>query len=101
MKQLPLFERPPYVAGSETSKAAAIDIEPKIGRLQAKVLAHLRLHPEGYTDEQMQICIPMAASTQRPRRVELVGKGLVRHSGREGKTSSGKRAAIWIAVANS
>ncbi len=39
MTQMTLFSRPPYVAHSETSKAAAVDIEPKQHRLDYSSLA--------------------------------------------------------------
>jgi len=96
--QIPLFDRAPYVADSKTSKAAAEAIEPKMGTLRYKVLKYLREHPQGATDEQMQIALAMNPSTQRPRRVELWDKGFVRKSGREGVTLSGRSADIWEAV---
>jgi hypothetical protein len=87
---LPLFQR-----HSITSRAAAESLTPTtINACQRKVLAYLADHPEGATDEQMQLGIPMAASTQRPRRIELVAKGMIVQAG-EGKTASGRRAAKW------
>lgn len=47
------------------------------------------------TDEEMQSGIPMGANTQRPRRVELVNKGMVADSGNTREGSSGKLAVVW------
>jgi hypothetical protein len=87
---LPLFQR-----HSITSRAAAESLTPTtINACQRRVLAYLADHPEGATDEQMQLGIPMPPSTQRPRRIELVAKGMIVHAG-EGKTRSGRRAVKW------
>jgi hypothetical protein len=51
----------------------------------------------GATDEEMQHEIPMPASTQRPRRVELARKGLIVESGTR-RTTSGRMAAVWKAT---
>jgi hypothetical protein len=87
---LPLFQR-----HSITSRAAAESLTPNtVNACQRKVLDYLADHPEGATDEEMQLGIPMAASTQRPRRIELVAKGMIVQAG-EGKTRSGRRAVKW------
>ncbi len=111
MKQLDMFEKvlknypetAPYVPGSETSKAAAERIEPQLGKLQKCVLHYLQgVGPA--TDEQMQITLMMNPSTQRPRRIELVNKGLVRAlkiplGGKVKRmTRSGGWAQVWEAV---
>lgn len=88
----------PYQAHSETSHAAAAAIEPSAATLRQKVLLLLRNTPNGATDEQIQWTLDMNPSTQRPRRIELVARGLVRDSGRKGKTQSGRSAVIWIAA---
>jgi hypothetical protein len=79
----------------ETSHAAAEGISDRIGKLQAKVLKALRGHPGGLTDEQLQILLKMNPSTQRPRRIELVEKRLVRDSGVRRPTTSGRPAIVW------
>ena len=89
----------PHVPGSPTSKAAADAIQPELNALQRKVLFFLMERGNvGATDEEMQRYIPMSASTQRPRRVELVGLGLVRDSGKTRETVSGRQAVVWVLV---
>lgn len=90
---------PPFVPNSATSAEAALLIEPAAGTLRAEVLAFLRACGAiGATDEEMQECIPMMASTQRPRRVELVDRALVRDSGHHRHTRSGRKAVVWVAT---
>jgi hypothetical protein len=50
------------------------------------------------TDEEMQVRLEMNPSTQRPRRIELVGMGLVVDSGTTRKTRSGRSAVAWKMV---
>lgn len=83
---------------SPTSRAAADAIVPAIGRLQQQVLAYLRNCPDGATDEQIINATGLSPSTARPRRIELVTKGLVRPTGRVRPTSSGRMAAVWEVV---
>ncbi len=100
MMQPSLFDIPdpaPYQAHSPTSRAAAEGIRPTASTLRTKVLDYLRQCGErGATDEEMQIGIPMASSTQRPRRIELVARNLVRDSWAKRKTASGRDAAVWV-----
>lgn len=94
MDALPLFQQtPPYQRHSDTSKAAAVAIEPKAGSLRAKVLEHLRGCERGATDKEMQAALDMGGSTQRPRRIELVEAGLVRDSG-----VRRDRSTVWVAT---
>lgn len=89
---------PPYVAHSETSRAAAESIEPDAATLRGKVLALLRQRRhQGATDEEMQAVLRMNPSTQRPRRIELCNADLVMDSNRHRNTRSGRRAVVWIA----
>jgi hypothetical protein len=93
---LPLFQR-----HSITSRAAAESLpRSTVNACQRKVLEWLADQPDGATDEQMQLGIPMPPSTQRPRRIELVVKGMIVQAG-EGKTASGRRAAKWRIAAAS
>jgi hypothetical protein len=63
------------------------------------VMAFLRQRGDlGATDEEMQLGIPMAPSTQRPRRVELARRGMVVEAGVR-KTTSGRNACVWKATA--
>jgi hypothetical protein len=87
---------PAHQAHSDTSRAAAAEIRPNAGTLRAKVLDCLR-SSSGLTDEEIQNWLQMPASTQRPRRVELVRMGLVADSGRRRETMSGRFAVVWVA----
>lgn len=90
------METAPYIPTSETSRAAAQAIEPSLGRLQREVLAYLRYcRDAGCTDEELQLSLVLNPSTERPRRIELVEKGLVVDSGVRRKTRSGRLATVW------
>lgn len=88
---------PPFQAHSATSREAAIEIYPKAGTLRASVYEALaQAGDAGLTDEQIGQQIRMGGNTVRPRRVELVEKGLVRDSGRRRETGSGRKAVVWV-----
>lgn len=87
---------PPYVRGSDTSEDAARSLT-RINAKQRLVYEYLaRCGTEGATDEEMQRFVPMEASTQRPRRVELVERGAAVDSGRRRLTVAKRRAVVWI-----
>lgn len=92
---MPLFtQRAPSVNGSITSAASADSLDGRtINAMHRRLLAYLEQHGPS-TDEQMQIGMPMPASTQRPRRVELVRAGLVVQDGTR-QTMSGRYATVW------
>lgn len=101
MRTLDLFGDmpPPYQAHSGTSRGAAKRIAPLAHTMRGQVLAYLqRCGADGATDEEMQARMPMAANTQRPRRIELVADGFVRSSGRTRPTRSGDFAVVWVVV---
>lgn len=90
----------PYAKGSETSKAAAKAIKPKVYTLRAEVLDFIvSCGAIGATDEQIQLALDLNGSTQRPRRRDLVLKGIVRDSGTKRPTRSGRYATVWVATA--
>ena len=91
--QLPIFDIPPHVHQG-TSYEAALMVRAEVSELRIKVLDFLEEHGPA-TDEEMQRGIPMAANTQRPRRRELVLKGLVIDSEERRKTRSGCNAIVW------
>jgi len=101
MNQMAIVFEPrpaPWQAHSKTSRAAAIAAEPTAGTKRAMLLAFLRGRAEqGATDEEMQLEVPMAANTQRPRRVELIEGRHITNSGRTRKTIGGQEAVVWIA----
>ena len=61
-----------------------------------RIMGFLRAHPDGATDEQIQIGIDMNPSTERPRRGELESLGKIKNSGRKAKTLSKRSAVIWV-----
>lgn len=85
----------PHVPHSATSREAARAIRPAISALHQALLEVLREHPAGLTDEEMQAAASMQPSTQRPRRGELVARGVVVDSGETRPTRSGRRAVVW------
>lgn len=89
-------EHPKYQAHSDTSFAAAEQIKPDASTLRGKIYELLCNSP-GMTDEEQQDATGMNPSTQRPRRIELVERGLVRDSGITRETKSGRKAVVWIA----
>lgn len=82
----------------ETSLFAAASISMSKGIQRGQIMAALMECPNGLTDEQIQANLGISGNTSRPRRGELVKLGLVRDSGRRGKTSSGRNAIIWEIV---
>ena len=98
---LPLFAMDPSVNGSATSAQAADSLTPAtLNAMQRRVLELLAATPEGLTDEEMQRLLRMNPSTQRPRRIELMGKGLVQSCGTR-RTTSGRMAVVWQTTAAS
>ena len=96
-----LFDTPTiaHQPHSNTSKAAALAIQPKAGTLRARVLRHLEAcGSAGATDEELQVALNMNASTERPRRIELEKAGLVEKTDRRRPTLSGRSAAVYVAV---
>jgi hypothetical protein len=90
---------PPRQRHSETSGAAANAIRPRSTTLREKVLDFLRTRGDaGATDEEIQDWLKMPASTERPRRIELVAMGLVKESRTRRTTRSGRAASVWVAV---
>jgi hypothetical protein len=90
------FEMTPYQLHSRTSKVAAEAMAPKALTKREKLLAYLKLFPDGLTDEQMQVFMP--ANTQRPRRVELLAAHLIEKADYTRATLSGEQACVWKAI---
>lgn len=94
----PLFAAParaPAVQSSVTSMAAADAIGSRLNTLQRSVVAFLRARGDhGATDEEIATGLAMNPSTARPRRIELMGKGLVQSCGTR-RTTSGRMAVVW------
>lgn len=88
--------RAPFVRGSETSEAAADEIEEHGASMTTRVLNTLKAQPAGLTDQQMQDMSGLGPQSQCPRRIELVKLGLVADSGRKRKTRRGRDATVWV-----
>lgn len=85
----------PYIHSSATSYAAAQEIDEHLNALQRQVLTRIQ-DTGGQTDEEIQDYLELNPSTERPRRIELLRKGLILDSGVTRKTKSGRAATVWI-----
>jgi hypothetical protein len=83
--------------GTETSIAAAESMRPHAETLRRKVCEYIAQQgAKGATDEETQIALDMAGSTQRPRQGEVWGFGLITDSaGEKRATKSGRMAVVW------
>ena len=87
----------PYQPHSETSHQAAIEAESCAENARGMVYRMIReVGTYGCTDEELQDALEMNPSTERPRRVELVFRGLVCDSGLRRKTKAGRLATVWV-----
>jgi hypothetical protein len=97
-QDLPLFAAParaPAVQSSVTSMASADAIGASLNALQRSVVSFLRTRGDhGATDEEIAVGLQMNPSTARPRRIELVRRGLVVEAGTR-KAMSGRYATAW------
>ncbi len=91
-------EFPLHVKHSRTSKTAGEDVTFAMTGWRWTVYNWLLHHPDGATDEQMQVNLALNPNTQRPRRVELVAMGRVVDSGEIRLTRSGTKAVVWKAT---
>jgi hypothetical protein len=87
---------------SETSVAAAGLIRPVAGALRQQVYDAVRgAGADGLTDEEGITATGMAANTYRPRRIELLERGLIVDTGNRRATKSGRSAVVWAAASDS
>ncbi len=87
----------PFQRHSGTSIAAAGEMEECTTTLRGQIYRYLaRCLSNGATDDEIQVALNMNPSTQRPRRIELWDRGLVRDSGQRRKTRAGRNAAVWV-----
>lgn len=86
----------PFVFDSATSLEAALNGRNRAGMQQERVLQYLKDRgAQGATDEEIAIALSMNPNTERPRRIELVEKGLVIDTKDQRVTSSGRKATVW------
>lgn len=90
------FEAAPFQRHSENSRRAALSVSGVSGHDRQRVLAYLKDHREGATDEALGDALGLAGNTLRPRRRELEQAELVKDSGRYALTKSGRKATVWI-----
>lgn len=88
----------PYQLESDTSLAAAVAYSSLAKTARERVFRLICRSNRGLTDEDIQQALNMNPSTQRPRRVELVGEGLIQDTGRRRHTKSGMEAVVWAQV---
>ena len=86
-----------FVKHSLTSFLAAVEIEESADNIRSMVYRCIK-RDGPLTDEQIQVLLKLNPSTERPRRIELVERGLVRDSGRVRRTRSGRAAVAWEAI---
>jgi len=83
---------------TNTSRAAARSIEPKVGDIAQKVLTFVKAcGPDGATCDEVEDALELRHQTASARVRELVQLGKLFDSGRERKTRSGRRATVWVA----
>lgn len=91
----PKYPRSPGYRNTDTSRAAAKAMEPRLSNLQAKVMAALREHGPLATFEIAPLIGESYRSTQ-PRTSELRAKGLIVDSGkRREDPETQKLAIVW------
>ena len=86
----------PYQTHSDTSRAAGnamLDAPERLTGLRAAVYRVI-LERGGATDAEVQDALSLPVSTQVPRRVELVARGLVRDSGERRRC----KAVVWEVI---
>jgi hypothetical protein len=83
----------------DTSVAAAMDLAPKLGRLQRMAETAIReANWLGLTADELSERLGMDRWSIQPRTSELRRKGLISDSGRRRPNSSGKLAIVWVAI---
>ena len=88
---------PPHARGSDTSRAAAESMRPKINQLQSMVLGAIRESgPTGLTCDQSEVDLGLRHQTASARIKELSQMGYIIDSEMRRYTRSGRRAVVWI-----
>lgn len=87
--------KPPHVGG--TSEEAADSMKRPAQTIRQRVLECIASFKYGATDESVERSLDMRHQTVSARRRELVLMGLVIDSGYKRKTTSGRKATVWVA----
>lgn len=89
----------PYVAGSETSKAAAESMRKCAAFQRGQVydaICDAGVH--GLTREEIEAETGLPGNSVRPRVVELIEGGMIKSADEKRRTASGRRAEVLVAV---
>lgn len=89
-------QKTPFVVGSATSHAAALEIAAVKMTLREQVFACIRENGP-VNDEEIANLLQMNPSTERPRRIELATAERIRSDGTR-TTKSGRQAVAWVAA---
>lgn len=90
------YPHAPAARNSDTSREAAADIAPKLGRLQALALeAIASAGGDGLTADELADALGVERWTVQPRTTELRRLGKVVDSGLRRFNKTGKRAICW------
>ena len=82
--------------GTETSKAAARSIAPRMNPMRMSILAALiRADPQGLTADEIERCTGMTGNSIRPRLVEMATLTWVSRGPEVRATKSGRDASVW------
>ena len=92
------MSKAPFIPGSDTSKAAAEAVEPKLNRMEYAVYRYIAERGNtGATDDELAIHFAAwAPETARARRVALKHNGLIRDSCGRRYTQRRRLATVWV-----
>jgi hypothetical protein len=91
-------ELPPFVRGSDTSKAAAESMIGSTATLRSAILGHIEsAGKDGRTCWECELNLAMRHQTCSARIRELAQLSLIVDSGRRRKTESNRTATVWLA----
>lgn len=85
----------PYQRHSRTSIMAAGKARGMAHSIRERVYDAIAAAPDGMTDIELQDALGLDGSTQRPRRIELLGEGRIRALGVR-KQANGRAAMVWV-----
>lgn len=101
-EQFGLFSTYPHGPGFrdvDTSRKAADEIAPRVGRLQQVVLdAIKRAGNHGLTTNELADKLRISRDSIQPRTTELCHLGLIVDSGHRRQNFNGKSAKVWMAA---
>ncbi len=93
---LPLWMESVPHNGTETSRAAAARIKPRVLTDRQRVLLFVAGRSQGGTREEIAAGLPMNPDSVRPRVRELLNDELIRENGEVRLTASGNAAKVLV-----